>query len=69
MKRSSKIILTLVLSAGLIGAVAAYGKHRYGDPTKLAAHMVEHVSDELELNATQAQSLQVLAGELLQLKG
>ncbi len=68
MKRSNKVILTFALTVGVIGGVAAYGKHHYGDPTKLAEHMVEHVSDELDLNATQARSLQTLADELLQLK-
>ena len=68
MKRSSKIILATVLGLGLVGGVAAYGKHHLGDPTKLAEHMVEHVSDELELTAVQAQSLRELADELVKLK-
>ena len=68
MKRSSKIILATVLGLGLVGGVAAYGKHHFGDPTKLAEHMVERVSDELELTAVQAQSLRELAGELVKLK-
>ena len=68
MKRSSKIILATVLGLGLVGGVAAYGKHHFGDPTRLAEYMVGHVSDELELTAVQAQSLRELADELVELK-
>lgn len=73
MTRTSKIILTATLTLGLVGAVAAYGKYRFGDPARFAQHMVERVSDELELSDTQALSLQNLADELIivktQLKG
>ena len=68
MKRSSKIILATVLGLGLVGGVAAYGKHHFSDPTRLAEHMVGHVSDELELSAVQTQSLRELADELGKLK-
>ena len=68
MKRSSKILLGTALTIGLVGGVAAYAKHHFGDPERFAQHMVEHVSDELDLNDTQAQSLRSLADELVELK-
>ena len=68
MKRSSKIILTVALTVGLIGGVAAYGKHRFGDPTKMADHMIERVSEELDLSGNQAQLLRDLGEQLLKMK-
>ncbi|MFT5173000.1 MAG: protein CpxP [Gammaproteobacteria bacterium] len=68
MKRSSKIILTVALTVGLIGGVAAYGKHRFGDPTKMAEHVIERVSDELDLSGDQAKLLRGLSEELLKMK-
>ena len=68
MKRSSKIIIGAVLTLGIAGGVAAYGKHHFSDPTRFAGYMVEHVSDELELTDVQTLSLQGLADEVVKVK-
>lgn len=72
MTRTSKIILATTLTLGLAGGVAAYGKYRFGDSATMAEHIAEHmverVSDELELSDIQAQSLQALADELVKMK-
>lgn len=60
MKRSSKIIIITVLSLGLVGGVLAYGKHKYSDPAVFAEHISKHISDELDLNSQQQESLAVL---------
>lgn len=65
MKRSTKIITTVVLTLGIASGAAAWGKHRYGDPQKRATHMVNYISDELELDATQEQALSALKDQLL----
>ena len=68
MKRSSKIIIGAVLTLGIAGGVAAYGKHHFSDSTRFAGYMVEHVSDELELTDVQTLSLQGLADEVVKVK-
>lgn len=65
MQRSSKILITVVLTLGLAGAATAYGKHRFGNPEKRATHMVNYVSDELDLDSTQQQALTVFKDQLL----
>jgi len=65
MKRSTKIITVIALTIGVAGGAAAYGKHKFGDPEKRAAHMVNYVSDELSLDASQEQALVALKDQLL----
>lgn len=65
MKRSSKILMTVVLTLGIAGAAAAVGKHRFGNPEKRATHMMNYISDELNLDATQQQTLTVFKDQLL----
>lgn len=65
MQRSTKIIIALVLTLGIAGAATAVGKHRFGNPEKRATHMVNYISDELDLDATQQQALSVLKDQLL----
>lgn len=65
MKRSSKILMTVVLTLGIAGAAAAVGKHRFGNPEKRATHMMNYISDELNLDATQRQTLTVFKDQLL----
>ncbi|MFT5449113.1 MAG: protein CpxP [Gammaproteobacteria bacterium] len=68
MTRTSKIILSATLALGLIGGGAAYAKYQFASHGDFAAHMVERVSDKLDLNAMQEQSLEVLANELVTFK-
>jgi len=66
MKQSTKIISAIVLTVGLTGGAAAYGK--YGNSEKRADFIVSYISDELELDATQSQALDVLKDRLLSAK-
>jgi|GEM_PF-486554 len=68
MNRTSKIAITAVLTLGLVGGVTAFGKHRHGDAEKLSARMIEHISEELDLNSNQVSSLEVLKNEMLNIK-
>jgi len=63
MKQSTKIISAIVLTIGVAGGAAAYGK--YGNSEKRADFMVSYISDELELDATQSQALEVLKDQLV----
>ena len=65
MKRSMKIITAVVLSVGVVGGAAAYGKHRFSSPESRANYMVGYVSDELDLSSTQEQSLQELKDAIM----
>lgn len=65
MQRSTKIIIAVVLTLGIAGAATAVGKHRYGNPEKRAKHMVNYISDELNLDATQQQALTVFKDQLI----
>ena len=65
MKRSTKIITAVVLSLGVAGGAAAYGKHRFGNPESHANYMVGYVSEQLDLSSTQEQSLQQLKDEIM----
>ncbi len=65
MNKSTKIITAVVLTLGVAGGAAAFGKHRFGDPDKRAAHVVNYIADELELDATQEQALNVLKDQLM----
>ena len=63
MKQSTKIISAIVLTIGVAGGAAAYDK--YGNSEKRADFMVSYISDELELDATQSQALEVLKDQLV----
>lgn len=65
MKRSTKIITATVLTLGVAGGATAFGKHSFGSPEKRATHMVNYISDELSLDATQEQNLVALKDQLL----
>ncbi len=65
MKRSTKIITAVVLTFGIAGGAVAYGKAKWSDPEARANHMVEYVSEELNLDATQEQHLDTLKQQLL----
>ena len=65
MKRSTKIITAVILSVGVVGGAAAYGKHRFGSPQSHANYMVGYISDELNLDANQKQSLNALKNEIM----
>ncbi|MDH3375583.1 MAG: periplasmic heavy metal sensor [Gammaproteobacteria bacterium] len=65
MKRSTKIITAVVLTLGVAGGAAAYGKHRFGSPESRANYMVGYVSEELSLSSTQEQSLNALKDEIM----
>ena len=55
MKRSTKIITAVALSIGLIGGAAAIGKNRH-NPEQRADRMVQRITTELALDATQSQA-------------
>lgn len=65
MKRTSKILIAIILTLGIAGAATAFGKHRFGNPEKRAAYMVSHISDELNLDTTQQQALSVFKDTLI----
>jgi len=65
MKRSTKIVGTVVLSLGLVGAALAYGKHRFSDPELRAEYAMNYVSDVLSLDTSQEQSLGNLKDAML----
>ncbi len=73
MKRSIKIITTVVLTFGVVGGAIAYGKVKFGDSGARADYMVSYVSEELELNESQDQALNDLKDQFLstrnQMKG
>jgi len=65
MKRSTKIITATVLTLGIAGGAAAFGKHHYGNPEKRADKIAGYIAYELELDATQKQALDVLKSEVM----
>jgi len=65
MQRSTKILIAVILTLGIAGGAAAVGKHRFGNPEKKARHMVNYISDELSLDATQQQALSVFKDQLI----
>ena len=65
MKRSIKIVTSVVLTAGIVAGAAAYGKHEFSKPDRRAEFMVSYIADELDLNATQEQALDTLKDEVL----
>lgn len=66
MKKTTKVIATVVLGLGVISAgIAGYGHHRFGDPEKRAEWMMERVENKLQLNTGQIAKLQTLVDELL----
>ncbi|OED38354.1 hypothetical protein AB833_20045 [Chromatiales bacterium (ex Bugula neritina AB1)] len=68
MKKSTKIITAIALTLGITGGAAALGKHSFGNPEKRAHHMMNYVGDELNLDSTQMQSLEILKDQLLNAK-
>ncbi len=65
MKRPHKIALIALLSFGLVGGAVAYGKHKMHEHEGHIAHVVEHISDKLDLNDTQEQALDDLKNEII----
>lgn len=66
MKRSTKILTTVVLTFGVVGGAIAYGKAKFSDPGARADYMASYVSDELELNESQDQALNALKDQMLE---
>ena len=65
MKRSTKILTTVVLTFGVVGGAIAYGKAKFSDPAVRADYMASYVSEELELDETQDQALNALKEQVL----
>ena len=65
MKRSTKILTTVVLTFGVAGGAIAYGKAKFSDPATRADYMVSYVSEELELDEAQDQALNFLKEQVL----
>ncbi len=65
MKRSTKIITAVALTVGLVGGAAAIGKSHFGSHEKRAGYVAAYIADELELDATQTQALEVLKDQVL----
>lgn len=66
MKRSTKIISAAVLAIGLTGGAAtAYAAKHWGSSEKRADFMVSYISEELELDATQVQALDVFKDQMI----
>ena len=65
MKRTSKVLIAIILTLGIAGAATAFGKHRFGNPEKRAEHMVSYISDELNLDTTQQHALSAFKDTLI----
>ena len=65
MKRSTKIVTTVLLTVGIAGGAAAVGKKHFKDPDKRADFAVSYIADHLELDATQEQALDVLKDQVM----
>ncbi len=65
MKRSTKIVTTIALTIGLVGGAAAIGKHKFGSHEKRAGYVAAYIADELDLDSTQTQALDVLKDRIL----
>lgn len=68
MNKAAKIGVIAALSLGVAGGVAAFGKHRHGNPEQMAARMMEHISEELDLTETQQASLETLKEAMMKVK-
>ena len=71
MKKSSKIIMSILLALGATGGVFAYGMHsdRIMNAEEKAEFIAERVSKKLDLNEVQRQNLQVLSKDIQTLMG
>lgn len=69
MKPSTKRILIITTGIALIATVSACG-HRafHASPEERAEHMVEYISDDLDLNETQTANLNALKSKLLDVR-
>lgn len=65
MNRSTKIITAVVLTVGIAGGAAAFGKHQFGDMEKRADKITGYIAYELELDETQKQALNVLKTQIV----
>jgi len=66
MKRSTKIISAVALTLGISGVAAtAYAKNHWGSSEKRADYAVSYITEELELEPTQSQALEVLKDQVL----
>jgi len=66
MQRPTKIFIAVILTLGIAGGAAAVGKHRFGSPERKAKHMVNYITEALDLDASQQQALLVLKEQLIQ---
>lgn len=65
MKKSTKIITAALLTVGVATGAAAFGKHKFSNHEERAEHMVERISNNLDLDSTQMQALDVLKDQML----
>lgn len=68
MKKSSKIVIVLLLSFGVIGSVMAIGYHQFADPQKRIEYAINKATKKLDLDATQKQNFIALKDELIESK-
>ena len=66
MKRSSKILIAVLLSFGIVGGAIAFGKHKYSDPEERANYAVGYISEELDLDAGQKDALTALKNRVME---
>ena len=69
MKKSTKIIIAAITALGLSGGVFAYGKHNNWkmNPEDKAEFVIEMATKKLDLDESQRQNLELLAGDMLAL--
>jgi len=67
MKKSTKIIIATITALGLSGGVFAYGKHNSWkmNPEDKAEFVVQMATKKLDLDESQRQNLEQLAGDML----
>ena len=67
MKKSTKIIIAAITALSLSGGVFAYGKHNAWkmNPEDKAEFVVEMATKKLDLDESQRQNLEQLAGDML----
>ena len=72
MKTLTKVVTTVVLVGGVVGAVAAYNHGplcgAWGSPEHRADHLVGHLADRLDLTGEQSARLDALKDQVLELR-
>ena len=71
MKKATKITVVTILILGVATGVYAFGSHNHRNmsPEEKAEFVTDRITSKLELDATQQQGLNDLAGTLIEIMG